>query len=132
MRPEKKEMWKCPICYKAHDTERECDLCIYGHVKERCINHDFEFGFNLGDLKRKYALYWNLTEKQEKITNDNCFKISYLQCCDEPAYKISNISFAGEITVSGKGGWSGYYSSRASLDNLKDPRPKEELFIDKR
>ena len=132
MEPIKKEMWKCPICYKAFDTEREADICLYRHIKERCIDHDFQAGYPLGYIKQMYGMNWDLSEKQKGITKDNCFIISYLQCCDEPAYKIIHISESGKIEVSGKGSWTGYYSSIIRLDNLADPRPIDELFIDKR
>jgi hypothetical protein len=132
MEPIKKEMWKCPICGNAHDSERLADLCLYEHIKERCINHDFGYGFPLSSINYLYGMHWDLSEKQKEITKDSCFKIPHLQCCDEPAYKISHISYGGKITVSGRGSWSGYYSSKVRLGCLEDPRPKEELFIDSR
>jgi len=132
MQPIKKEMWKCPICRHAFNTEREADICLYNHVKERCINHDLKQGFTLLYIKSVYGFHWKLTKKQEHITIDSCFKISYLECCDRPAYRISNISHDGAISVYGKGSWGGGYRSVVGLDSLEDPRPKEELFVDKR
>lgn len=56
------------------------------------------------------------------------------QCCDKPAYRITHIFFDGKVNVRGCGSWSGYYSNRLRLESsdLKNPRPKEELFIDSR
>lgn len=131
-KPIKQIMYKCPDCYEAFDNEREADLCLFEHVKERCINHDFQKGFDLEYIKNTYSIFWKLDENQKKITKDNCFTISYLQCCDYPAYKIKHISAKGKFKVGGIGSWSGYYSSQVGLDCFKNPRPKEELFIYKR
>jgi len=129
MEPIRKEMWKCPSCESAFDSTREADHCLYNHVKERCINHDFGYGCSLDYINRIYGLGWTLTEKQKNITKDNCFKISYLQCCEKPAYRITHISYHGSIKVYGVGSWSGGYGSVVRLDSLEDPRPPKELFI---
>ncbi|MDY6896175.1 MAG: hypothetical protein SVO01_12295 [Thermotogota bacterium] len=131
MEPIKKEMWKCPICNELFDSDREADICTYKHLKERCINHDLNAGYNLDYLNSVYALGWELTDKQKEIDKDSCFIIPHLQGCGRPAYKIFKISCEGVITVSGRGSWSGYYySSIVRLGDLLDPRPKEELFTD--
>ena len=40
----------------------------------------------------------------------------------------------GKLFLYGKGSWSGYYGGELKLNNLnlKDPRPKDELFVDPR
>ncbi len=133
IRPKKKEVWECPWCYKRHNTEKTARNCFMEHVRDRCVNRDWQNGVNLGNIQKIYKMvFWKLTEKQKHITKDSCFVISYLQCCKMPAYKIKDISGCGEITVGGTGSWNGYYQSRVRLDNLKDPCPKEQLFIDPR
>jgi len=74
------------------------------------------------------------SEHLENINKDNCFKISYWQCCDKPAYRITRICFDGRVDVRGCGSWSGYYGDHLKLSStdLMNPRPKEELFVDSR
>ena len=132
MEPEKKEMFVCPHCKSAFNDYRSADHCIFRHIKERCINNDFEHGYNLRMLNHSYSLNLTLTKKMEAITKDSCFTISYLQCGEKPSYRIKHIDYAGRIEVGGVGSWSGYYSSIVDMHCLTDPRPKEELFIDPR
>jgi len=130
--PEQIESYKCIECGKLFPDEYHAMQCMYHHIKERMIALDWKRSTSLGWMNKKYGFMWTLTQDQEKITSDSCFVISYLQCCDKPAYQITGISYGGKITVAGKGSWSGYYSSNVTLDNLKNPRPKDELFIDPR
>lgn len=134
MYPKKVEKWKCLWygCSKLYDSEREAVRCLYNHTKERAIELDFKDGFDLGYINHVYGLNLELSDKQKKITKDSCFTISYLQCCDHPAYRISNISHDGKFTVWGIGSWSGPYSSTVRLSCLSNPRPAEELFVDQR
>lgn len=124
------EMFKCPDCGEAYRTDRDAILCNYKHAKESAINADFESGYyTLGQIWRKYGgMMKELPKELENITKDNCFVVSYLQCCDYPAYTISHISELGEIEVCGDGGWSGGYCSKVGFHSLADPRPKEELW----
>ena len=131
--PEQVTRYKCPICEKEYRSERDADHCGYENLKERCINHDFKAGFTLEQIFDMYGLYTGrMTDEQKRITKDNCFVFSHLQCCDRPAYQIVHIGASGRITVGGKGSWSGYYGCEVSLDSLKNPRPKEELYVDPR
>ena len=132
MMPIETTSWKCPDCGELCRSEREADIRLFKHVKERCINHDFQKGFDLGSINFTYGLHWELSEKQKRITKDNCFTIPYLQCCDHPAYQIRYIDANGKIIVGGCGSWTGHYQSAVRMDNLSDPRPKEELYVDKR
>ena len=131
MEVKKIDAWKCPVCQNKYEEKYDADYCFFDHLKKTCINNDFKRGLNLCYIVFKYGLHLELTDKQKEINKDNCFKISYLQCCDEPAYQITHISSSGEFTVNGCGSWSGYYSSKVRLDCLEDPRPKEELFVAK-
>ena len=97
-------------------------------------NEMFNEGYTLKQINNKCEIWAYVPEHLENINKDNCFKISYWQCCDKPAYQIIRICFDGDVTVGGCGSWSGYYSDRIRIDSrdLKNPRPKEELFIDPR
>lgn len=123
------EMYKCPECSEAYDQYHRATECAWLHAKETAMNADFNTGYyTLKSLFYKYGVHKELSEEMENITNDNCFVVSYLQCCDMPAYQISHISESGEITVSGDGGWNGGYSSKVGYHCLKDPKPKSELW----
>lgn len=126
------QMYECPWCDKKHEREHEAAYCLFSHAKEQAINTAFEAGYTLGNIAWRFGIHWDLNEKQKQITKDSCFVISYLQCCEKPAYRISHISAEGAITVWGKGSWSGGYCSEVSLNCLEDPRPKEELYRDPR
>lgn len=129
MKPEKVEMFKCPVCYEAFNNEHRAEECIYHHYKAKMIDYDFfTLGMNLCFLNQKYGFLMNLTEAQETITKDSCFTISYLQGCNHPAYRINKITHGGSITTGGSGGYNGYYQSEVKLRHLTDPRPKEELY----
>lgn len=124
-----KTMYKCPECYEAYDTYNRATRCAFEHARETALNADFQTGsYTLETLWHVYGISKELPEEMKKITSDNCFVVSYLQCCDHPAYQIRHISGHGEITVSGDGGYNGGYSSKVGYHNLKDPRPKEELW----
>lgn len=124
-----KTMYKCPECLDAYDDYNRAAECSYNHAKETAINADFSTGYyTLEQVFSKYGVHKELTEEMKKITKDNCFVVSHLQCCDHPAYTIDHISKYGDITVIGEGSWSGYYSSKVGYHSLKDPRPKDELW----
>lgn len=130
---ETKTMHKCPECYEAYDRYNRATRCVYEHAREQALNADFESGYyTLEQLWRTYNIGTELSDKMKNITIDNCFVVSHLQCCDKPAYRIKHIDGYGQITVGGMGSWSGYYSSKVGYHSLQDPRPKEELFVDKR
>lgn len=52
----------------------------------------------------------------------------------KPAYRIVSITHKGKLRLFGCGSWSGYYGSELNIsdNNLKNPRLKEELFVDPR
>lgn len=124
-----KTVFECPICYKKHDTERLADMCIFDHIKERCIRHDWEWGMNLENLSRKYDLYRGLPDELKNVNKDNCFKIRYLQSCDEPVYKISEIKPNGAIHVWGMNKFKSSCNYKVGFNDLKNPLPPED-FVD--
>jgi len=124
--------YKCPECDKLHTTERNADRCHYEHLRQRCIDHDWNNGMSLASIAFLYGFHWDLSAKQRDITKDSCFTISHLQCCDHPAYRITRITGDGKFQVWGIGGWSGGYGSTVRLDCLAEPHPKEDLYKDPR
>ena len=124
--------YKCPVCYEKYDKYNRAVGCVFNHAKEQYANSLLEDGRSLDSINYLCGFGWELSDNQKTITKDSCFVISYLQCCDEPAYKIISIDCNGKIKVGGSGSWSGYYTSTVRLDNLKDPQPKDKLFIHKR
>ena len=120
--------FKCGNCQKIYETKEMAEWCADYHIREDDICEMWEGGCCLGDIEEKYHLWHKLADVHTGITKDNCFKISYLQCCDYPAYQVHFISAGGEIRVSGEGGWSGYYASKVDLHSLDNPRPEEELW----
>lgn len=130
--PDKVDSYKCIECGELYNSEYNAMTCMYNHIKQRLINIAWENGFTLHLLNYNYGLNLKLDDNQKNITKDSCFIISYLQCCDKPAYQIINIDINGKITVGGKGSWSSPYSSIVSLDCLKNPRPLSELYVDSR
>lgn len=91
-------------------------------------------GYTLQEIQDSCNIWYSIPEHLRNVNKDNCFTISWWQCCDKPAYQIDYIYMDGKVRVYGCGSWSGYYGDELSLsdNNLKDPRPKEELFVDPR
>lgn len=52
------------------------------------------------------------------VHKDTKLKISHWQCHDQPAYVVECIQSDGSIRAGGAGGWSGYYSSRATIEDV--------------
>lgn len=132
LEPIEKQTFKCPQCYEHYEDYHRACRCIFKHAKERLANAMLETGDSLSQINFVCGFGWELSDVQRNITKESCFVISYLQCCDKPAYRISSINSDGGITVYGRGSWSGGYSSKVRLDSLNDPRPASEHFIDKR
>jgi hypothetical protein len=133
--------FKCPICGDLEeDGEWHIDEHLLNHAIDARIARLWKQGQTLKEINDLYSIfnsvypdcpdsYDSFLECHHNITKDNCFKITYLQCCDHPAYQIVNINHDGQITVWGIGGWSGGYRSKEKLGGLRDPRPKNELYV---
>ena len=109
---------------------------LYERRPERIekANEMLNEGYTLKQINDECEIWAYVPEYLENINKDNCFRISYWQCCDKPAYQIIRIYFDGYVNVRGCGSWSWYYGNRLRIDShdLKNPRPKEELFVDPR
>ena len=121
-----------------------CDYCgKYFYGTEDCLKHEQHHrniegankmlwnGATLKQINQRYFLWDNLPEYLENVTKDNCFEISYWQCCKKPAYQIKSICFDGRFCIGGIGSWSGYYENYMRIDNinLKKVYQPEELYI---
>jgi hypothetical protein len=134
------ERYQCPLCRGLEDNKWSITRHLLGHAIDKRIEQLWEQGATLKRIDDLYhvfcAVYPNHPESYDSflechhnITKDNCFTISYLQCCDYPAYRITKIDHAGKITVWGIGRWDGGYECQESLGCLRNPKPTNELYV---
>ena len=131
---EKVIKYKCSECGDLFDAP---EMALEHEVRHKNIekaNEMLNEGYTLKKINEECKIWNSVPEYLENVNKDNCFKISHWQCCDKPAYQITNIYFDEKVNVRGCGSWNGYYGNRLRLNSsdLKYPRPKEELFIDSR
>lgn len=126
--------YKCDHCSDLFDSE---ELCLKHENRHRRINKANQMldeGYTFKQIQDECNIWYEIPKHLENVNKDNCFIISWWQCCNKPAYRIDTINMNGEVRVWGCGSWSGYYGNYVQLTSheLKNPRPKEELFVDKR
>lgn len=126
--------YKCSDCGRLFETMEQCIWHECRHESIKKANEMLRAGNTLQEINNKCKIWDSIPEHLQNIRKNNCFAISYLQGCDKPAYKIHRINMDGRVYLWGCGSWSGYYGKDISLadDDLLDPRPKNELFIDPR
>ena len=129
---EKVIRYKCDYCSELFRSEEWCLEHEESHRKSEKANEMLDAGKTLGEINAECHLWFE--EYLKNVTKDNCFVIRYWQCCDKPAYRIVFITHKGRLQLWGCGFWNGYYGCELNIrDNvLKNPRPKEELFVDPR
>ena len=95
------------------------------------VQEMWENGSTLGEIQKECEFWNTVPEHLMNVNKDSCFIIRHWQCCNKPAYRIMGIHFDGAVEVYGKGSWTGGYGNVVDLtsSNLKDPRPKEELYV---
>ena len=125
----KVESYRCKWCGELFDTEQGARECAFNHAKYELANAMLRNGRELRDIEYYCHFGWKLTKEQETITNKNCFKMSYWQCCEKPAYQIVEIDNRGNLRLFGRGGWTGGYGNMVNFDKLPKPYSEEELFI---
>ena len=131
---EKVIKYRCSECGELFDTP---DMAITHEIRHEIIekaNEMLNEGYTLKQINDECEIWDSVPKHLENVNKDNCFKISWWQCCEKPAYQIRHIYFDGKLEVRGCGSWNGYYGNTLGLHSrdLIDPRPKEELFIDDR
>ena len=124
--------YKCKGCRITYDGKVDAYKCEFKHAQTALANSLWEEGHCLRTVNYYCGYGWTLSKEREEITKDNCFIISHWQCCDKPAYRITRIEDNGWLNVWGCGSWSGYYGNQMQVEDLKNPYPKEDLFIDER
>lgn len=127
--------YRCEHCGELLRSEEECLKHEERHFMINEANKMLKNNATLEEINRKTGIWeYGVPEYLKEVTTQNCFKVEHWQCCKEPAYKVDYIDFNGSVRLWGCGSWSGYYGEFVNLSyrHLKDPRPKEELFIDKR
>ena len=131
---EKVTRYKCDYCGKLFSSEEWCLEHEESHKKSEKANEMLDAGKTLEEINNKCHLWSEVPEYLKNVTKDNCFTISHWQCCDKPAYRIVSIVYDGRLRLFGCGSWSGYYGDLVGIhdNNLKNPRSKEELFVDSR
>lgn len=110
------------------------NMKIYLHERITKANAMLDKGCTLAEINDVCNIWYSVPTYLQNVNKDNCFRIDFLQCCSKPAYQIDRILINRKIRVYGCGTWSGYCGDELSLldSNLKDPRPKKELFVDPR
>lgn len=131
---EKVIRYKCDYCGKLFSSEEWCLEHEESHKKSEKANGMLDAGKTLEEINNECRLWLEVPKYLKNVTKDNCFAISHWQCCDKPAYRIVSIVYDGRLRLFGCGSWSGYYGGLVGIhdSNLKNPRPKEELFVDSR
>jgi len=126
--------YKCNHCGDLFYTEDECVKHEQRHLDIEEANQMLKDGATLQEINDICHIWYKVPEHLKKVTTDNCFVISYWQCCNKPAYKICGICMDGKLKVWGCGSWNGYYGEFLSINDshLKDVHNKEELFVDSR
>jgi hypothetical protein len=131
---EKVIKYRCSECGDLFDTPEKALAHEIRHERIKKANDMLNEGCTLKQINDECEIWESVPKHLENVNKDNCFKISYWQCCDKPAYQIVYIYFDGTVNVRGCGSWNGYYGNPLRLDSrdLKDSRSKEELFVDSR
>ena len=126
--------YKCDYCHDLFDSGELCLKHEESHRRSFEANEMLDSGKTLEEINNECHFWSKVPDYLKNVTKYNCFTISYWQCCDKPAYRIVSITHQGRLRLSGCGSWSGYYGGEVNIncDDLKNPRPKEELFVDPR
>lgn len=131
---EKVIRYKCDYCGELFSLEEWCLKHEGAHRRSEKANEMLDEGKTLEEINNECHFWLEVPDYLKNVTKDNCFAIGHWQCCDKPAYRIVSITHQGRLRLSGCGSWSGYYGGEVDInyDNLRNPRPKEELFVDPR
>lgn len=131
---EKVIRYKCSDCGELFESEEKCLEHEDRHERVNKANEMLDSGHTLQEIQDACNIWYTVPEHLMNVNKDNCFVISWWQCCDKPAYRIDYIYMDGTVRVWGCGSWNGYYGNPVSLNSndLKNPHNKDELFVDKR
>lgn len=126
--------YECEYCGESFYSEEICLEHEDRHARTNKANQMLNKGRTLKEIQDACDIWHNLPEYLYDVTKDNCFKIPHWQRCEKPAYRIVHIDINEQVNVGGCGSQKGYYDNYLQINsgNLRDPRPKEELYIDPR
>ena len=128
---EKVIRFKCEYCGNLLYTREECADEEQRHRDINTANEMLNEGKTLGEINKKLHIWYKIPEYVENVNKDNCFVIPSWQCCNEPIYQIFSIKYNGSLYVYGRGRYESSYGEDVYIcsNYLKNPRPKEELYI---
>lgn len=126
---EKVESYKCKWCGTLFTNKLSAAKCAFKHAQTQLANILLNEGYSLQTIDFWCKFGWQLTDEQKDITKDNCFVVSYWQCCGKPAYRIVAIEDGGFLRLYGKGSYNGYYGGSVSPSKLPESHPEEDLFV---
>lgn len=88
-------------------------------------------GYTLQEINNSCNIWYHIPDYLQNVNKDNCFTISWWQCCDKPAYQIIRIEMDGRVKVWGCGSWNGYYGNAVRIDDndLRNVHSKGELYV---
>lgn len=126
--------YQCDHCHQLFHRATECLEHEALHLKIQRANQMLEEGATLGQIQRECEIWDSFPDYLSDITKSNCFVIGYWQCCDKPAYTITEILMNKRVQLGGCGSWTGYYYNDLKIDDIyfREPHPAEELFVDDR
>ena len=90
---EKVIKYRCSECGELFDIPENALACEARHKRIEKANDMLEEGYTLKQINDECKIWGSIPKHLENVNKDNCFKISYWQCCDKPAYRITHIFF---------------------------------------
>lgn len=83
---EKVIRYKCSDCGDLFDSEESCLKHEDRHKRINKANEMLNNGHTLQEIQDACNIWYSIPEHLKNVNKDNCFIISYWQCCDKPAY----------------------------------------------
>lgn len=128
---EKVLRFRCSECGDLFNTEELCIRHEKLHQKINKANEMLNKKCTLGEIQNECNIWKELPHYLQDVNIDNCFVISYLQCCSKPAYQIVRINMDRTLQLFGVGSYDGSITKSFFIDdaNLRDPRENNELYV---
>lgn len=96
---EKVIKYKCSNCGELFDTPEATLKHEIRHEKIQKANKMLDKGCTLKQINDECEIWDSVPDYLDNVSKDNCFKISWWQCCEKPAYRITYIYFDGRVEV---------------------------------
>lgn len=126
--------YKCDYCHELFDSGELCLKHEESHRRLFKANEMLDAGKTLEEINNECHFWSKVPDYLKNVTKYNCFTISCWQYCSRPINIIVSITMDGKLKLYRRDIWSDSYVGELDIndEHLKDPRPKEELFIDPR